>query len=135
MPRFQLGDSEMQALIAYLRSVPGVSREPTASICPPVKTGDDPGADASPPPMDDASAADASPPPADAGGKDAGGKDSGVADAGGKDAGSCSGYASPTTKAACHACKSGVTCQPNGCYGGYYCTLATTKCVPKPSGC
>lgn len=50
------------------------------------------------------------------------------------DAPSCEGYADPTTKAGCHAC-SGGDCQPNGCFGGWYCDLATTHCVAKPSGC
>jgi mono/diheme cytochrome c family protein len=50
------------------------------------------------------------------------------------DAPSCTGYADPQQTADCHAC-SGSTCQHNGCYGGWYCELATLHCVPKPSGC
>ena len=48
----------------------------------------------------------------------------------------CSGYADPNTSAACHACTSSKpSCQPNGCYGGYYCDLSATKCVAPPNGC
>ena len=50
------------------------------------------------------------------------------------DAGTCSGYAGPTTQSVCHACTSG-NCQPNGCFGGYYCDLVTEHCVPTPDGC
>jgi hypothetical protein len=50
------------------------------------------------------------------------------------EAGMCSGYAEPLTTAACHACTSG-NCQPNGCFGGYYCDLLTEHCVAKPDGC
>ncbi|MFO0670038.1 MAG: hypothetical protein U0235_10490 [Polyangiaceae bacterium] len=49
----------------------------------------------------------------------------------------CPGYALPNDTAACHACgsTSTQTCQPNGCYGGYYCDLSTSKCSKKPAGC
>ena len=50
------------------------------------------------------------------------------------DAPSCEGYAEPTTPSVCHAC-SGASCQPNGCFGGWFCDVATTHCVPQPSGC
>ncbi|HEY1958778.1 MAG TPA: cytochrome c [Polyangiaceae bacterium] len=50
------------------------------------------------------------------------------------DAPSCEGYADPTTASVCHAC-SGATCQPNGCFGGWFCELASARCVPQPSGC
>lgn len=46
----------------------------------------------------------------------------------------CSGYADTTTAAGCH-CKTGHTCTANGCYGGYYCDLALTRCVSKPASC
>ena len=46
----------------------------------------------------------------------------------------CSHYAAPDTQATCHAC-SGTSCQSNGCFGGYYCDLVTTHCVPQPDGC
>jgi len=69
---------------------------------------------------EDASAgkgADATPPP--------------PADAGGGAA--CSGYAAPSQHAVCHSCTK--SCQSNGCYNGYYCDLAQTKCIPKPAQC
>jgi len=50
------------------------------------------------------------------------------------DAPSCDGYADPSTASGCMAC-SGATCQPNGCFGGWYCDLATLRCVAKPAGC
>jgi hypothetical protein len=48
--------------------------------------------------------------------------------------GSCKDYAPPSTPAGCNA-SSTKPLDPNGCYGGYYCTLATLKCVPKPAVC
>lgn len=73
-------------------------------------------------------------PDADGGAKDASAKDGGAkADAGSASA-ACAGYATPTESASCNACGS-KPCQPNGCYGGYYCTLSTSKCTPKPSSC
>lgn len=48
----------------------------------------------------------------------------------------CPGYALPSETAACKAClSSSPTCQPNGCFNGYYCNLSSDKCAPKPSGC
>jgi hypothetical protein len=46
----------------------------------------------------------------------------------------CSDYAPPSTPAGCKASTT-KTLDPNGCYGGYYCTLATNKCTAKPSCC
>jgi hypothetical protein len=40
----------------------------------------------------------------------------------------CAGYALPDESAGC-ACPSGHSCTANHCYGGWYCDLATTKCV------
>lgn len=64
--------------------------------------------------------------------------DGGVDDAGvvivTDDAPSCDGFAGPATQADCHAC-AGAECQPNGCYGGWYCELASLRCVEKPPGC
>jgi cellulose 1,4-beta-cellobiosidase len=48
--------------------------------------------------------------------------------------GACSDYAAPSTPAGCHASAT-KPLDPNGCYGGYYCTLATLKCGPKPAVC
>lgn len=50
------------------------------------------------------------------------------------DAPSCEGFDGPTSASVCHAC-SGSTCQPNGCFGGWFCDLATAHCVAPPSGC
>jgi hypothetical protein len=48
----------------------------------------------------------------------------------------CSGYAAPTTPSTCTSCKSSSSsCQPNGCYGGWYCDLATSSCHAAPAGC
>jgi hypothetical protein len=49
--------------------------------------------------------------------------------------GACSGYAAPSVAAMCSCDPAKHTCQTNGCYGGYYCALATVKCVTKPAGC
>jgi len=49
---------------------------------------------------------------------------------------SCSGYATPSTPAACNACGSGgQACDPNGCFNGYYCRLSDAKCMKKPAAC
>ena len=48
----------------------------------------------------------------------------------------CPGYALPDESAGCKACQqSSPTCQPNGCYNGYYCEVSVNKCRPKPGGC
>jgi hypothetical protein len=50
--------------------------------------------------------------------------------------GNCSGYAAPNTPASCSSCSSSSSsCQPNGCYGGWYCDLSTKSCHEAPSGC
>jgi hypothetical protein len=54
--------------------------------------------------------------------------DSGGLDAGG---GLCLGYAPPDVIADCTACF-GDGCQPNGCYGGYWCNTETGKCHELP---
>lgn len=47
----------------------------------------------------------------------------------------CGSLAGPSVTAAC-ACAKGHTCAANGCYGGWYCNGATTKCqAPPPGGC
>lgn len=49
----------------------------------------------------------------------------------------CQGYASPATAAGCTCAATDPSqCQPNGCYGGYYCDTVTSKCHKTlPSGC
>ncbi len=52
------------------------------------------------------------------------------------DGGLCADYVAPDTAATCHACNgSSNACQPNGCFGGYYCDTVTTHCVALPDGC
>jgi hypothetical protein len=66
-----------------------------------------------------------------------GGTSSGACDAGAP--ASCAGYASPTTTSTCTSCTTSTstkTCQPNGCYGGWWCDTATNKCeASPPSSC
>jgi hypothetical protein len=105
MPLYpDMADPEAKDVVAYLRSLPAVSRDIPGSQCD-GKTEDDGGADAG----DDASH-DAS-----------------------SDAG-CAGFAAPAMQAGCYACGT-RPCQPNGCYNGYYCIIATSKCTPPPAGC
>ena len=48
----------------------------------------------------------------------------------------CPGMADPTTSASCHSCSSGSSgCQPNGCYGGWWCNTNTNHCQSPPSNC
>ncbi len=48
----------------------------------------------------------------------------------------CPGLASPQTPASCSSCsKMSNTCQPNGCYGGWWCNTMTTKCQAPPTNC
>ena len=45
----------------------------------------------------------------------------------------CPGWADPNTTAACHSCTQGSNgCQPNGCYGGWWCNTNTNKCQSAP---
>jgi len=49
---------------------------------------------------------------------------------------SCPGLASPTTTAGCSSCSSSSSsCQPNGCYGGWWCNTQTMKCQSPPTNC
>jgi hypothetical protein len=51
---------------------------------------------------------------------------------------SCGSLVAPTTPAACTSCTKSTatkTCQPNGCYGGWWCDSATTKCQAPPANC
>ncbi len=106
MPRFgTLSDEQAAALVAYLRSLPPIAHDVPASACEPAPDLDDAGLD-----------------------------DAGVVIVTDDAAAPCTGYASPQTSATCHAC-SGSSCQPNGCFGGWYCDLATLHCVAKPAQC
>jgi hypothetical protein len=48
----------------------------------------------------------------------------------------CPGLADPTTPASCSSCsQTSKTCQPNGCYGGWWCDTTTLKCQAPPTNC
>ena len=48
----------------------------------------------------------------------------------------CGGYDAPTTPSTCSSCSaSSSSCQPNGCYGGWFCDATTSRCHAPPSGC
>jgi len=48
----------------------------------------------------------------------------------------CPGLASPTTMASCSSCsQTSKTCQPNGCYGGWWCNTMSDKCQAAPTNC
>jgi len=45
----------------------------------------------------------------------------------------CPGWADPSTQASCSSCKQGSNgCQPNGCYGGWWCNMTANKCQSAP---
>ncbi len=48
--------------------------------------------------------------------------------------GMCGTLAGPDLAAACKSCGS-RPCQANGCYGGWWCNTATSRCQPAPSEC
>lgn len=42
----------------------------------------------------------------------------------------------PSVTASCDSCSSSSsTCQPNGCYGGWWCDTSTSKCEAAPTSC
>jgi len=48
----------------------------------------------------------------------------------------CPGLASPTTPASCTSCAtSAPNCQPNGCFGGWWCNTQSNKCQAPPNNC
>jgi hypothetical protein len=47
----------------------------------------------------------------------------------------CPGLASPTTAAPCSSCTGKPNCQPNGCFGGWWCNVATSRCQSPPTNC
>ena len=58
----------------------------------------------------------------------------GLEDAG--DARACGTWNPPNVASACVACAhSDPTCQPNGCFNGYYCDTAKRDCHPPPTEC
>jgi hypothetical protein len=60
---------------------------------------------------------------------------------GGSDAGmppseTCGTLVGPNVSASCSSCgSSSSTCQTNGCYGGWWCNTASSKCETAPTGC
>jgi hypothetical protein len=51
-------------------------------------------------------------------------------------ANACPGLADPSTKASCTSCTQyKQSCQPNGCYGGWWCNEQSMKCQAPPSNC
>ncbi|HSQ64352.1 MAG TPA: hypothetical protein VLM85_14090 [Polyangiaceae bacterium] len=48
----------------------------------------------------------------------------------------CGTLVAPAVSAGCKACNpSSGGCQPNGCYGGYWCDTAKTDCHTPPTTC
>ena len=48
----------------------------------------------------------------------------------------CGTLNGPSVTSACTACgKFSNDCQPNGCYGGYWCNEAARDCTPPPKSC
>jgi hypothetical protein len=47
----------------------------------------------------------------------------------------CPGLAPPATAASCASCTGQPNCQPNGCYGGWWCNTATNRCQSPPTNC
>jgi hypothetical protein len=47
----------------------------------------------------------------------------------------CTVLAPPDTPADCSACSAGSSCQPNGCYNGYWCNTSTSRCRTPPTTC
>ncbi len=57
---------------------------------------------------------------------------------GGADSGptQCGNEVAPSVDATCNACdKTSADCQPNGCYGGYWCDTLGNHCEPPPKTC
>lgn len=46
----------------------------------------------------------------------------------------CGTLVAPSVPASCHSCTS-QTCQPNGCYGGWWCNTSTNRCQSPPTTC
>jgi hypothetical protein len=56
------------------------------------------------------------------------------ADAGGVPGETCGTLVGPDVAAACH-CGTGQPCSANGCYGGWWCNTANTRCQAPPTTC
>jgi hypothetical protein len=54
----------------------------------------------------------------------------------GSDSGSCGTFEPPSVASCCTSCAvGGGNCQPNGCYGGWWCDSATCRCHAPPTSC
>jgi len=62
------------------------------------------------------------------------GSTSSVSD-GGMAQGQCGTLVGPAIAGGCPSCVGKSSCQPNGCYGGWWCNGATNRCQPAPSSC
>ena len=123
MPHFiDMDDAEGEAIVGYLRSLAPVRRAIPESRC----EGDD-GDDAS----DTAPDGDA-PPPDDAGLATV--APDGDTQDGANDGSACTMIA-PGVTASCHGCSDPWECNPNGCYGGYWCDPTTWTCHHRPASC
>ena len=108
MPHFEdMGDPEGRDIVAYLRGLEPVKRKAPDSQCAGKESADDAG-----------TADDAGHPSSPDSGADAG----------------CVGFAAPGAPSTCHGCGTHA-CQANGCYGGFWCDVATAKCHAKPATC
>ncbi len=48
----------------------------------------------------------------------------------------CGNDVAPSVDAACRACdKASSDCQPNGCYGGFWCDTVLNNCEPPTKSC
>ena len=47
----------------------------------------------------------------------------------------CPGLAPPASVATCSSCRGKPECQPNGCYGGWWCNTASNRCQSSPTNC
>lgn len=57
-------------------------------------------------------------------------------DDGGLDVTQCGDLVAPSVPANCKACSADASdCQPNGCYGGYWCNTTITDCHTAPKTC
>jgi hypothetical protein len=51
------------------------------------------------------------------------------------DGSTCGTLVGPSVTASCHACNPGPSCQPNGCYNGYWCDTSLSRCHAPPTTC
>jgi hypothetical protein len=126
MPDFSdMGEAEGAAIVAYLRSLRPVKREIPESRC--ADTASDAGpADSSAAPREGGPGGDPAEPTDVVDGSTT------TADDAGADA--CA-LSAPNVPGDCHGCTVAASCNPNGCYRGYWCAPATHTCHRKPTNC